>query len=97
MSILARLYPESDHVFTAGLDTSSDADVREFAARNDFVIVTKDADFAEMDSLLGAPPSIVWIRRGNCPTNAIEAMLRHHVELLHALIDSDSSDILTIY
>lgn len=97
MSILADLYPESDHVFLLGLDTSSDSALREFAAKNNFVIVTKDADFAEMDSLLGGPPNIVWIRRGNCPTNAIAAMLRHHVEQVQALVDSNSFDVLTIY
>jgi predicted nuclease of predicted toxin-antitoxin system len=40
------------------------------------MIVTKDADFRQRSYLFGHPPKIVWIRRGNCSTSDIEALLR---------------------
>ena len=42
---LADFYPESRHVRDIGLRASPDIDVWEYAARNEFVIVTKDSDF----------------------------------------------------
>lgn len=57
----------------------SDRQIRAFAGENGFVIVTKDADYGELHSLYGAPPKVIWIRRGNCSTAAIEVILREHV------------------
>jgi len=39
---------------------------------HDYMIVTKDADFSELGVVQGFPPKIIWIRRGNCPTQEIE-------------------------
>lgn len=46
------------------------------AAGEDFVLVTKDADFHRLSMLLGAPPKVVWIRLGNCSTREVEQLLR---------------------
>lgn len=40
------------------------------------MIVSKDSDFHQVSFLRGAPPKVVWIRRGNCTTANIEALLR---------------------
>lgn len=56
------LYPESAHIMETGLDTSSDAEVRAYAGSQGFTIVTKDADFGELCTLLGFPPKILWLR-----------------------------------
>jgi len=50
----------------------------EYAKNNDFMIVSKDADFYQRSLLFGHPPKIIWIRRGNCSTKAVEAILRSH-------------------
>lgn len=83
---LSDIYPDSNHVFPLGLDQVSDAEVWAYARSEDFLIVTKDADFADLSMLLGFPPKVIWIRRGNCKTTNIEAILRLHytdVELLN--------------
>lgn len=73
---LADLFPDSTHVFTLGLDQSSDLEVWRYAHDNDFVIVSKDADFSELSLLRGYPPKLIWLRLGNCTTKEIEELLR---------------------
>lgn len=75
---LADIYPESVHVQSGGLDRADDTAVWDFARLQNLVIVTKDADFQERSLIAGAPPKVIWIRRGNCSTSDIEAILRRH-------------------
>ncbi len=75
---LADIYPDSNHVYHLGLELVPDTELREYAAREGFVIVTKDSDFSDLCILSGFPPKVVWIRRGNCSTAEIESILRDH-------------------
>lgn len=93
---LSDLYPDSNHVYPLGLFELEDPEIRSYAAANGFIVVTKDADYSEMHSLFGAPPKIVWIRRGNRSTSAIEIILRHHVEDIAKLTRDESFGILTL-
>ncbi len=76
VNALTDLYPGSDHVFNLNLDQASDNEVWNFALNRDFAIVTKDADFGDLSLLLGFPPKVIWIRRGNCSAREIENLLR---------------------
>jgi predicted nuclease of predicted toxin-antitoxin system len=69
---LADLYPDSNHVYQLGIDLAPDKEMRDYAAREGFVIVTKDSDFSDLCILLGFPPKVIWIRRGNCSSRDIE-------------------------
>jgi predicted nuclease of predicted toxin-antitoxin system len=40
--------------------------------------VTKDADFADLSTRLGPPPKVIWVRLGNCATQAVENVRRRH-------------------
>jgi predicted nuclease of predicted toxin-antitoxin system len=95
--LLADIYPDSDHVYPLGLDQAADAEIWEYARREDFLIVTKDADFGDLCMLLGFPPKVIWIRRGNCQTSAIEAMLRHHRSDIEALDQDIATGVLTLF
>src|SRR5438128_7292208 len=75
---LRRCVPESLHVRQAGLDRADDESIWRFALERGFAIVTKDSDFQERSQIASSAPHIVWIRRGNCSTRDIEAMLRNH-------------------
>ena len=68
---LRDLYPDSNHVYKLGLDQSSALEVWNYAKKESFAIVTKDSDFGDLSLLLGFPPKVVWIRRGNCTTSEI--------------------------
>lgn len=82
VSILGDLHPGSTHVREVGLQAADDDTVWRYAAEHEFAIVSKDADFHERSFLRGHPPKVIWIRRGNCSTDEVEAILRdHHTEI----------------
>jgi len=94
---LAELFPSSNHVYQLGLDRVEDRQVWQHAKTNDFTIVTKDGDYNELLILLGFPPKIIWIRRGNCSTNEIENILRiHHLDI-QDLTNTESLGLLTLF
>jgi predicted nuclease of predicted toxin-antitoxin system len=94
---LAELFPNSNHVYHLGLDRVEDRQVWQYAKTNDFMIVTKDGDYNELLILLGFPPKIIWIRRGNCSTNEIENILRKHYLDIQDLTNTESLGLLTMY
>ena len=81
---LADMFPGSTQARLAQLDTADDQTVWRHAAGHGYVLVSQDADFAEMAALYGPPPKVVWLRGGNRPTAAVEALLRRHAELIIA-------------
>ena len=97
IALLHDQFPESNHVHLLGLSAVDDKVVREYACENDYLIVTKDSDFSDLCLLLGFPPKIIWIRRGNCSTNAIESILRENFASIVRLVNDPNSGVLTIY
>jgi predicted nuclease of predicted toxin-antitoxin system len=94
---LADIYPDSNHVYMLGLEQADDRDIWEYARREGFLIVTKDADFSDLCMLRGFPPKIIWIRRGNCKTSTIEAILRHHYADVETLDKDAIVGVLTLF
>lgn len=92
---LSGLYPGISHVQSIGLDRAPDEVVWEYARDND--IVTKDSDFHERSILLGHPPKVVWIKRGNCSTGKIAQILRDHVSDIQTLtVDNEATFLVLI-
>jgi len=94
---LADLYPDSNHVYHLGIDLVPDKELREYAGREGFVIVTKDSDFSDLCILLGFPPKVIWIRRGNCSSRDIESILRDHALDIEALGQDEVVGILILF
>jgi predicted nuclease of predicted toxin-antitoxin system len=94
---LSDQYPNSTHVLTQALDCASDEVVWAFAKDQGYILVTKDSDFQELSMLQGAPPKVVWIRRGNCSTQQIEAMLLRHLSEITYLVESSENNVLLLY
>ena len=93
---LADIYPNSTHVDTVGLAAVPDRDVWDYARQHDYIIVTKDADFSELSILLGFPPKVIWIRRGNCSTGDLENLLLENYDAI-ALLRNQAVGILTLF
>jgi predicted nuclease of predicted toxin-antitoxin system len=81
------IYPQSAHVRDFGLQSAPEWAVWEYAAKADYTIVTKDADFRQHSFLFGHPAKVIWIRLGNCSTQRIAELLRacgHKIELFQS-------------
>ena len=76
------LYPDSQHVKTISLTNTDDAIIWEYAKTNDFVIVSKDADFHQLSLLYGHPPKFIYLRIGNSSTSTIVYILRNNFEII---------------
>lgn len=74
--VLADLFPGSAHVRDLGMAAASDVEIWDRARRDGFVIVSKDNDFQQMSFVHGAPPKVIWIRRGNCSVEESIEILR---------------------
>ncbi|MXV77879.1 hypothetical protein F4001_05940, partial [Candidatus Poribacteria bacterium] len=72
---MEKLFPNSIHVQSVGLDTASDSVLWHYARTNDFLIVTKNADFSDRSAIEGYPPKVIWFRGGNSSTEAVEKAL----------------------
>lgn len=89
---LAAEYPGSVHVRNVGLVSASDPVIWNYARTNGFAIVSKDSDFEQRALLYGHPPKVIWLRLGNCPTSAAEALLRdRQTEVLAFDVDATAT------
>ena len=74
--VLLDVYPGSVHVRELLLERAPDEAIWDYARTHDLAIVSKDSDFHQRSVVEGFPPKVIWIRRGNCTTADIEALLR---------------------
>lgn len=93
---LSDLFPESRHVREFGMIEAQDIDIWNYAAENDFVIVTKDVDFQQRSLLFGHPPKVVRLRVGNCTIEMVEELLRKHAEIIHVFGSDDKKSYLVL-
>ncbi len=78
---IINIFPEANQVRELGLENASDMEIWEFAKKNNYTIVTFDADFCDIGLLNGFPPKVLWLRMGNSSTETIKRLLidNHHI------------------
>ena len=86
----------STSVKKEGLINSSDNEIWEFAKEKDFVIVTQDSDFNDLNSLYGFPPKVIWIRTGNLKTMEIVDILIDYTEEIENFLTNENYGCLEI-
>lgn len=69
-------YPASS-VRDLGLRNAKDKDIFAAARQAKAVVMTKDADFAEMVERLGPPPWVIWLTCGNTSNAVLRALLKN--------------------
>ena len=75
---LSDLFPGSIHVNAAGLGSTDDDAIWEYARFHEFAFVTKDKDFANLSLARGAPPKVILLQIGNCSSAEVIGLLRDH-------------------
>ena len=83
-------YPESTQIALLNLNSASDRDIWEYAKKENYAIVTQDADFHELSLLTEAPPLVIWLRCGNQPRNILlDKLLTYKDQIEEARQDKD--------
>lgn len=93
---LSDLFPESAHVRDLGMAEAQDSEIWVHARESGFAIVSKDNDFQQMSFVFGAPPKVIWIRRGNCTVAEIEEILRANVSRILEFDQDEESSYLVL-
>jgi len=57
----------------------SDSEIWDLAKKDTYIILTKDKDFYHRISVLGPPPKVIWITKGNCRNKEVLQLLRDHL------------------
>lgn len=96
VSRIMDLYPDSQHVKNLSLTNTDDAIIWEYAKVNDFVIVSKDADFHQRSLLYGHPPKFIYLRIGNSPTSKIVQIFRINFEIITDFENAKQESILVL-
>ena len=90
ITALSNVFPDCEHFRNIGLKHASDTEVWEYARTNGYIIVSKDSDFHQRSLLHGYPPKVIWVKLGNCSTQAVEQLLRDHASVISEF-NSDSN------
>jgi len=94
---LADIFPDSSQIRLLGMEEADDRAIWEYARANDFILVSQDVDFADMATLYGPPPKVIWLRCGNQPTTVIEQRLRDHIDSIAAFEQDQAAACWEIY
>jgi predicted nuclease of predicted toxin-antitoxin system len=95
-ALLRDVFPGSVHVSEVGDLAADDLSVWNHARDNGFTIVSKDSDFHRMSFVLGAPPQVIWLRIGNCPTMVVERVLRGRLPEIELFERSEDAAFLVV-
>ncbi len=88
---LEAMYPGTKHVKHVQLTSHADADLWEFARKDEFIILTQDDDFVEMSMMRGAPPKVVHLAMGNHTTKQWLSIIQANaVAISHFAADADT-------
>lgn len=80
-------YPGSNHVVLLGMESVSDKDVWQRAKDDDFVIVTRDADFQELSLVWGQPPKVIRLKTLNQTRAAtLKILIDNHDAIAESLL-----------
>ena len=68
----------------------------EYAAQEDFVLVSKDDDFRQLSFLRGHPPKVIWLVVRNAGTDAIAELLIGSRDAITQFVERAEDALLTL-
>lgn len=84
-------------VKSEGLINASDLEIWRFAQLNNYMIVTQDSDFNDLNLLYGFPPKIIWLRTGNLGTNILAGLLIDYYSEIKSFANNKNYGCFEIY
>ncbi len=74
----------------------SDDSLWAYAIKEGYTIISKDSDFHQKSFLFGAPPKVIWIKKGNCSTQELENVVRKNLEIIRKFSSDNDATFLVI-
>jgi predicted nuclease of predicted toxin-antitoxin system len=93
----AEIFPDSIHVTDVSPLLASDAATFQYAKENEFMSVTFDEDFIDLQALRGFPPKVIWLRMGNSSTLSVLYKLSENTPAIRDLSENVQHGTLEIY
>ena len=93
---LAEAFPGTASVYDVGLHGRPDTAIWDYAAAQDFVIVSKDDDFRQLSFFRGQPPKVVWLLVGNAGTDLVADLLLRSRDAVAIFVDRTEDALLTL-
>ena len=72
-----------------GLCYAGDRELFDAARANNVILLSKDADFVELVSRLGAPPELIWVTCGNVSNEALQGLLTQRLSAALDVLQTD--------
>lgn len=83
---LKSIFPACGQVRELKLEDKSDREIWIFAKKEEYTIVTFDADFYDLVVLYGHPPKVIWLRIGNTSSDNLITVLQNHADIIKAFV-----------
>jgi predicted nuclease of predicted toxin-antitoxin system len=93
---LGQTFPDLEHVRNTLGARASDMEIWDFARVKGYTIVSKDNDFLDLSLVLGHPPKVVFIRTGNCSTEAIANLLERNQQTIDEFMSNNLRSLLVL-
>jgi len=94
---IADVYKDSLHVTDINLSSpAKDAEIWDWAKKNNFIIVTYDSDFEIMSGIYGFPPKVILLKIGNQSTVFIANTLEKFKDSIQEFSENKTEVILEI-
>ena len=88
--LLETHFPGTQHIDRFLETNAGDSEIWDFAKKNGFTIVTKDADFRQLSANQGWPPKVLKLNIGNCSNEEVTGLLvGRKQEILDFHLDDD--------
>jgi predicted nuclease of predicted toxin-antitoxin system len=72
-----------------GLRDAGDREIFDAGRANNVILLSKDADFVELVSRLGAPPKLIWLTCGNVSNEALQTLLTQRLDAALDVLRND--------
>lgn len=87
-------YPGSSQVVLLGMESASDKEVWQKAKDDDYVIITRDADFQELSLVWGQPPKVIRLKSLNQSRAAtLKILLENRDVIIESLMTNDMASV----
>lgn len=89
---LLEAYPDSSQIALLAMESANDLTIWEFAKANNFVIVTRDADFLDLSLVKGQPPKVMRLRTPNqTRAKVLSVLLANRLVIEESLLTNDEA------